>query len=86
MLGSLCHDPAGSVHIVSHEYESVKRVVCGAKGSYYEGATFVPVCQTCYRFVRADVSMKFQHDTITNSPNATCSKCGRTKMLFEGFI
>lgn len=67
-----------------YEYESVRRVVYGE--GEYEGATFVPVCETCGRFVKADTMMRFQNHTIAETPNATCTKCGRTHMLFEGFI
>jgi hypothetical protein len=49
-------------------------------------ATFVPVCHKCGRFVQADAMMKFKNETIAPGPNATCSKCGRTEMLFEGFL
>ena len=70
----------------SSDYERVRRMVYGAKGDYYEGATFVPVCIYCGRFVKADTNMTFRNDTIAEGPNATCAKCGRTEMLFEGFI
>ncbi len=71
---------------MSHEYFTVRRIIYGAKGDYYEGATFVPVCQRCHRFVKADASMRFQNDTIAEGPNAWCSRCGRISMIFEGFI
>ena len=65
-----------------YEYENVRRVIYGDGG-----ATFIPVCQSCCRFVRADKTIKF-NEIMGLSPddNATCSKCGRTKMIFEGFI
>ena len=71
---------------MSHEYESMRRVVYGDKNSEYAGATFVPVCARCFRFVKADKTMRFQHNTVSKKPNATCTKCGRTTMLFEGFL
>ena len=71
---------------MSGEYEFVRRIVYGDNDSEYAGATFVPVCESCGRFVKADKMMRFQHDTISKKPNATCAKCGRTHMPFEGFI
>jgi len=70
----------------SNYYESVRRVVYGEKGSEWEGATFIPVCEKCSRFVKPDKMMRFKNETISNKNNATCSKCGRTHMLFEGFL
>jgi hypothetical protein len=68
------------------EYENTRRVTYGNHDDEYGVAWFVPVCSKCWRFVKADASMKFQHDTIADGPNATCKKCGRTEMLFEGFL
>lgn len=63
------------------DYENVRRI------EYEEGATFVPVCEKCGRFVKADNSVWISEGIgLKDCPNATCSKCGRTKMLFEGFI
>lgn len=65
----------------THAYEDVRRV------SYESGAVFVPVCRTCGRFVKADATiMVSDWGGLKKQPNATCSKCGRTEMLFEGFI
>lgn len=63
-------------------YENFRRVVYG------EGATFVPVCEKCGRFVKADAKLYFNKldGNLRPGPNATCRKCGRTEMLFEGFI
>ena len=61
-------------------YENVRRVVYG------EGITFVPVCMTCHRFVSPDPSVQVNDDGLKPAPNATCKKCGRTEMHFEGFI
>lgn len=66
-------------------YEGVRRVVYG-EGTEYAGATFVPVCVTCGRFVRADAMIHFQDGTVAPGPNAQCARCGRTEMLFEGFV
>ena len=62
-----------------YEYENVRRIVYGD-----EGATFVPVCVGCGRFIKADETIKASD--IRLEANATCKKCGRIKMVFEGFI
>lgn len=64
------------------EYENMRRLVYGE-----DGATFIPVCQTCGRFVKADAQISFSQldGRLRDAPNATCSKCGRTQMIFEGF-
>jgi hypothetical protein len=67
---------------VTFEYEGTRRLVYGD-----EGATFIPVCVKCGRFVRADETIQFQFEgPPLEQPNATCRKCGRTNMFFEGFI
>jgi hypothetical protein len=64
-----------------HEYSETRRI------QFEGGATFVPVCITCARFVKADDTIRMNENTgLAQEPNATCSKCGRTQMLFEGFI
>ena len=63
-----------------HEYESTRRVC------YEEGAVFVPVCERCGRYVRPNTSVFVGDHGISPQPNATCTKCGPTKMLFEEFI
>ena len=63
-------------------YEGVRRVCYGD-----DGATFVPVCVKCGRFVKADKTMVFQGPNRQPvEPNATCSRCGRTAMLWEGYM
>ena len=63
-----------------NEYQDVRRV------QYEGGALFVPVCVKCGRFVKADKSIKVSEGAgLKDAPNATCKKCGRTQMLFEGF-
>ena len=52
----------------------------------YEGdATFLRVCRTCGRFVIPDPTLWTRSDRIVE-PNATCSKCGRVAMIFEGYM
>lgn len=71
---------------MTYEYEAAQRVVYGDDGGEYAGATFVRVCPKCGRFVKADDVQRFQGGTIADEPNATCIKCGRVQMPFEGFI
>jgi ribosomal protein L32 len=64
-----------------YEYENTRRIC------YDDGATFVPVCPNCGRFVKADPTIKVNEIVgLSKEPNGTCSKCGRIQMLFEGFI
>ena len=64
-----------------YAYENVRRV------TYQDGAVFVPVCETCGRFVKSDEFIQVNGlDELKDQPNATCSKCGRVKMLFEGWF
>ncbi len=62
------------------EYVNVRRIVYG------EGATFIPVCVQCHRFVKADDTIKFCHEGPPIGTTAVCSKCGPTRMHFEGYI
>jgi len=65
---------------VTHEYTGVRRQ------RYEGGATFVPICRECFRFVTVDAQITVNgFGELVKQPNATCSKCGRTQMLFEGF-
>jgi len=55
---------------------------------YESGATFVRRCKKCCRFVKPD---EFTYTSewdgrLKDAPNATCSKCGRTEMIFLGFM
>ena len=64
-----------------YEYEGIRRV------TYDGGATFVPVCERCGRFVKADKTIMLNGlGELLNCNNATCAQCGRIQMLFEGFI
>lgn len=62
-----------------YEYTEMRRVVYG------EGATFVPVCEKCFKFVKADPELKTDSYGQPVGPNATCKKDGRVQMLFEGY-
>lgn len=68
------------------EYEGMRRV-------QYGDAIFVPVCGTCGRFVKADKTMQFRmtpgnwNDGMEPvTPNADCKRCGRTSMVWEGYL
>lgn len=65
-----------------HEYENTRRITLG------NGAQFVPVCIKCSRFVKADKEINFYtySEELVKRPNATCAKCGRVEMMFEGFF
>lgn len=64
-----------------YSYENTRRVC------YEGGAVFVPVCEKCGRFVKADKKIKVNDlSGLKDEPNATCKKCGRVKMIFEGFF
>ena len=68
-----------------NEYENTRRISynCGEDSS----AVFIPVCEKCGRFVVADEQIKVHEwNGLKNEPNATCKKCGRVKMIFEGFF
>ncbi len=69
-----------------YEYEEGPRVSydCGDDGGH---AQFVRVCPKCGRFVTADPTvMVSEVSGLKDQPNATCSKCGRVQMPFEGFM
>ena len=64
---------------MTHEYESVRRVA-------YGDWSFVPVCDQCGRFVKADKRLELVGELPTDKPNATCKRCGRVQMLCEGCV
>jgi len=54
--------------------------------TYEGGATFIPKCDKCGRYVKADEIIEVNDIVgLKNQPNATCKKCGRVKMNFIGF-
>jgi hypothetical protein len=66
-----------------YEYENVKRI------QYEGGATFIPVCTICCRFVKPrDYVLTMGEDgpLVDVEPTADCSKCGPCQMIFEGFV
>ena len=63
-------------------WPELRRIVYGE-----DGATFVPVCAQCGRFVKADKEVYFNGlGELKRQPNATCARCGRVEMVFEGYI
>lgn len=63
------------------EYEGLRRI------QFTGGATFIPVCPICGRFIKSDKVIHLNGlDELVRKPNATCSKCGRVEMPFEGFM
>lgn len=69
------------VDLFDNTYENMRRICYGE-----DNATFIPVCEKCGRFVKADKTVRFGSEGPPETPNATCKKCGRTSMLFEGYI
>lgn len=49
-------------------------------------AIFRRVCNKCGRFVSADSRVYANDFGLRPGPNATCSRCGRVEMEFEGFF
>lgn len=70
--------------LYDYDYENTRRVSydCDDEGI----AVFVPVCEKCGRFVKADPTIKTNVDGLEPGPNATCSRCGRVEMPFDGFF
>ena len=62
-------------------YEGMRRIAYGD-----ECATFIPVCPHCGRFVKEDDAIRLNDVGLVDRPNATCAKCGRINMPFEGFF
>lgn len=61
------------------DYEGTTRIV------YDEGATFVPVCEKCGRYVKAPKTVLVNGLGEVKEPDINCSKCGKSKMIFEGY-
>lgn len=68
------------------DYVNMRRKVYGDDNGWTGDAVFVPVCSICGRFVKADEFVDVGERGLRKQPNATCSRCGRVEMLFEGFI
>jgi len=70
-----------------YEYEGGPRV---SYGDADESMVFVRVCPNCGRFVKADDPLETMVNGLDEvrlpETNATCAKCGRVSMPFEGFF
>jgi len=65
---------------MTQQHENTRRI------RFENGAVFIPVCEKCGRFVKAKGFIRVNEiEGLKDEPNATCSKCGETKMIFEGF-
>ena len=54
---------------------------------YTGGATFIRVCEKCGRFVKAYKKITLNGlGELSDRNNGRCKKCGKTKMIFQGFI
>lgn len=45
---------------------------------------FIPKCNKCGSFVKADKTIKININDLKDQSNATCNKCGRVKMIIDG--
>lgn len=68
---------------MSHEFEGARRIVFNGR---HDGATFIPRCPKCFRFVKVHTTICFRGDGQPHGPNADCKKCGPVEMPFEGYI
>ena len=76
----LTNNTQKKINFMDGEYYNTRRI------QYDGGATFVPVCENCGRFVKSDETIRVNELTgLSDEPNATCKKCGRVHMIFEGF-
>ena len=47
---------------------------------------FIRLCPDCGRFVKPDDYVLVNGlEEVSKDPNATCSKCGRVTMIFDGW-
>ena len=69
------------------DYPEIRRISYPDPEDSIGTAVFVPVCEKCGRFVKAHITILVsEHSGLEDEPNADCSRCGPTKMLFEGFF
>lgn len=71
--------------MTDYSYIGVHRLVYG-EDDEFGGASFIPRCMKCGRAVKADKKISFNGEgQPAKQPNATCSRCGRIEMIFEGY-
>ena len=69
------------------DFFNIRRVSYGGDDNGIGVAVFIPVCTIYHRFVTPDESVAVNEARgLNDQPNATCKKCGRTWMVFEGFF
>ena len=61
-------------------YENMRRI------TYGEGTSFIPVCQKCKRFVKIPKTAFIDGEGTIKEPEVECAKCGKSKMIFEGYF
>ena len=66
-----------------YAYAETRRVIYQCDDG---NAQFVPVCPGCGRYVKSDAALRCGLANIRKIPNATCTKCGRITMPFEGWV
>jgi len=55
-------------------------------GNSVEVLAFIRLCPNCARFVKPDDTVKINGlGEVSKEQNATCSKCGRVTMIFDGW-
>lgn len=52
----------------------------------FDVLAFIRLCPNCGKFIKADDSVLVNGlEEVSKDPNATCSKCGRVTMIFDGW-
>ena len=69
-----------------HEYANTRRVCYPEEDGGEGGATFIPICPICGRYVKANPTIRYNDFGLVDEPNGVCKIHGPIKMLFEGFL
>lgn len=73
----------------NYVYENTRRIIYESSTGKEGAAYFLPVCPNCGRYVKADKKMNIKYNKYFNEErfecNATCKKCGRIIMPFDGY-
>lgn len=70
--------------MIEIEIDENTPMVCYGEGA--EVLAFVRLCPNCGRFIKADEEVRINgFDQWIEAENAVCSKCGRVKMIFDGY-